>query len=77
MRETNPQANEIFLTGPQVRERYGVTDMSIWRWSHDNGVGFPAPTKLGNGRNYWRLSDLVAWEASRAPSMEAPHERAA
>ena len=40
--------------------------MTLWRWVNErSGVGFPQPTKLANGRNFWRLSQLRAWEHSR------------
>jgi len=50
----------------EMRERYPVSDMTIWRWMRDPKISFPAPIKLGkNGRNYWWLPDLDAWDASR------------
>lgn len=51
-----------FLTGPQVQARYGRSHVTIWRWVRDAKLGFPHPTQI-NRLNYWRLSDLEAWEA--------------
>ena len=56
--------SEIFLASRQVRERYGnASDMWLWRRERDKSSGFPAPIRI-NGRRFWRLSDLVAWEHS-------------
>jgi hypothetical protein len=45
-----------------VQARYGnVTLMTIHRWLAGS-TGFPHPVKI-NGRNYWRTSDLDAFDA--------------
>jgi predicted DNA-binding transcriptional regulator AlpA len=54
-----------FLPDPKVRVRYGVTDMTLWRWSKDPNLKFPQPMKI-NGRNYRRLAELETWERKRA-----------
>ena len=54
-----------FLTGPQVQARYQKSHVTIWRWVRDPALGFPAPIQI-NRLNYWRLSDLEAWEAAQA-----------
>jgi len=52
----------LYLTSLQVRARYGgVSDMALWRWLRNPKLGFPRPIKI-NGRNYWRLDELEAWE---------------
>ena len=61
--ETKEKAE--FLTGPQVRERYQKSHVTIWRWVRDPGLNFPQPIQI-NRLNYWRLSDLEAWEAAQA-----------
>jgi predicted DNA-binding transcriptional regulator AlpA len=48
----------------QLRRRYGVSDMSLWRWQKDQSLGFPKPLRI-NGRRFWKLSELEAWEVSR------------
>lgn len=57
-------ANDRFLPARSVWERYGITSMTLWRWARDKEMGFPEPVYFGRFR-HWRLSDLVAWEASR------------
>lgn len=56
---------KTFLTGPQVQSRYQRSHVTLWRWYHDVDLGFPKPIQI-NGRNYWRLSDLEAWETAHA-----------
>jgi predicted DNA-binding transcriptional regulator AlpA len=53
-----------FLTGPQVQARYSKSHVSIWRWMNDPDLGFPKPVKI-NRLNYWKLSDLEAFEAAK------------
>ena len=56
-----------YLTSAQVRKRYGgVSDMALWRWLHDVSLGFPKPLRI-QGRRFWRLTDLVAWERAQTP----------
>jgi predicted DNA-binding transcriptional regulator AlpA len=66
-----------YLTGPDVRRRYNISDMSLWRWLHDNALAFPRPALVVNGRRYWREDDLLAWEHNRAARPEvtasSPH----
>jgi predicted DNA-binding transcriptional regulator AlpA len=63
-------AQQIFLTGPQVQRRYQKSHVTIWRWTRDLAPAFPQPIQI-NGRNYWRLADLEAWEAAQATKSAA------
>jgi predicted DNA-binding transcriptional regulator AlpA len=56
---------QTFATGSQIRIRYGISDMTLWRWAHDPALGFPRPVYI-NRRRYWRLAEVEAWERSRA-----------
>jgi hypothetical protein len=74
-------AADVLLRALQVRKRYGdCSDMWLHRRLHDDS-GFPKPVYLGPVR-YWRLSDLLAWEAARAeqptpePRILRYHDRA-
>ena len=58
-----------FLPARQVRHRYGVCYMTLWRWIHDDKLNFPPQVYIGRFR-YWRLSDLIVWERSRTPRGE-------
>ena len=54
-----------FLTGPDVQARYRKSHVTIWRWTRDPDLGFPAPIQI-NRLNFWHLSDLENWEAEQA-----------
>ena len=57
-------AQQTYLPSSAVRARYGVSDMTIWRWLHKSDLGFPVPIRI-NTRRFWKLTELEAWEASR------------
>jgi hypothetical protein len=57
---------QTYLPAAAVRARYSVSDMSLWRWLRDVELGFPQPLRI-NGRRFWKVSDLEAFEAARAP----------
>ena len=56
-----------YLTGPQVRERYSLSDVGLWRWLRDDKLGFPQPVMRVRDRRYWLEEDLIAWERSMIP----------
>ena len=39
--------------------------MALWRWLRNEELAFPRPLRI-NGRRFWKLADLEAWEAARA-----------
>ena len=59
------KSSEDLLPATIARARYGVSDMTIFRWLADPKLGFPQPIRI-NGRRYWRLADLQAFEARQA-----------
>jgi predicted DNA-binding transcriptional regulator AlpA len=54
----------LYLTAKQLQSRYAVSDMTIWRWLHQEGLNFPRPIVI-NRRRLWLEDDLIAWEHSR------------
>jgi predicted DNA-binding transcriptional regulator AlpA len=68
--KTGDTGDDAYLPAARVRQRYGVSAMSIYRWLLDAKLRFPKPIYIGRYR-YWRLSDLVAWEINRASSKAA------
>ena len=56
---------ETYLTAPQVLQRYGITDMTLWRWLRRDELAFPKPTVI-NRRRYFRIEELEAWERRQA-----------
>ena len=67
--------SQTYLQASAVRARYGISDMTIWRWLQNASLGFPGPIRI-NSRRFWRLTELEAWEASRSGEgkKEAPAE---
>jgi predicted DNA-binding transcriptional regulator AlpA len=59
---TNRPTDAEFLSAAQVKARYGgVSDMWIVRKLADHD--FPAPQTFGTPTRYWRVSELIAWDA--------------
>ena len=54
-----------YLNGPQVCQRYTISDMTLWRWLQDNDLAFPHPLRIRD-RRYWLEADLVTWERSHS-----------
>jgi predicted DNA-binding transcriptional regulator AlpA len=59
-----------YLPARAVWERYGVSEMSLYRWISDPKMDFPPPYYFGRFR-YWKIADLIAWERKRAPARAA------
>lgn len=53
----------VYLRLADMKARYRVSASTIWKWRHTNGL--PAPISLGANTTVWRLTDLLAWEATR------------
>lgn len=53
------------LPAAEVREIFGVSDMSIWRWQADDHMQFPKPLMIRR-RRYWRRGDIVAFQQRQA-----------
>jgi hypothetical protein len=53
----------------KVRERYGVSAMTLWRWDRTPNLGFP-PAIVIRRRKYRRASELERWE-QKLPRKEA------
>ena len=71
-----PAEATTYLNAAQVRTRYGgVSDMALWRWLHDEDLGFPKPIRI-KGRRFWLLSSLIAWERTRAPTGNCHYDKA-
>ncbi len=55
-----------YLTAPEVRARFGgISAMSLWRWLHDEQLGFPRPLVI-NRRRFFRLDEIEEFEKQRA-----------
>jgi prophage regulatory protein len=56
---------ETYLSDAQLAARYGVHRTTPWRWAKSANT-FPKPVMLTPGCTRWKLSEIEAWEASRA-----------
>lgn len=56
---------ETYLSDLQLSARYGVHRTTPWRWAKSNAT-FPKPITLTPGCTRWKLSEIEAWEASKA-----------
>jgi hypothetical protein len=65
-----------YLPDALVRQRYGVSDMTIQRWDADPELGFPKALRI-NGRRYRDEAELEAWERSLAAKGKASKTEAA
>lgn len=63
-------AKPTLVSGPKVQDRYGISHVTLWRWEKTGHQGFPKSFKIGR-LNYWKLSDLEAWEAKLASMVAA------
>ncbi len=62
---TDETGGAVLLPSRRVLKRYDRCSMTIERWLKDDRLQFPKPLYIGRNR-YWRLSELEAWERSRA-----------
>ncbi len=59
--------NTDLITAAQVREQLGgISDMTLYRWVHDQEMGFPHPLYIRRNR-YWRLADIEQWLDKQKP----------
>ena len=62
--------SKVYLKDEELRKRYGVSAMTIWRWRYKSpALEFPAPIQI-NGKNYTDEDELDAFdERQRAPQL--------
>ena len=61
----NIEHRNTFLSGPQVQARYGISDVTLFRWLKNDSLGFPRPLVI-NRRRLFNESEIVEWERQRA-----------
>ncbi|WJR67254.1 helix-turn-helix domain-containing protein [Neorhizobium sp. CSC1952] len=54
-----------YLTAAQVRERFKISDPTLYRWTRDPGLKFPQPLKIKR-RKLFDEAKLNEWERSRS-----------
>jgi hypothetical protein len=58
--------NKHYITRKALRARYGgISEMTLWRWEHDEKLGFPNALEI-NGRKYYDLSEVERFERTQA-----------
>src|SRR5262245_20605016 len=75
---TEEESVDILVPDPQVWTEFGVTSMTLYRWTRDPKLNFPQPVKI-NGRCYRRRREIEAFKerllrqaiATRASQAEA------
>lgn len=60
--------SETYLSDRDLGARYGVHHLTPRRWVRDDPT-FPRAVKLTPGCARWRLSEIEAWEASKAQTI--------
>jgi len=53
-----------YLTGPQVKQRYKISESTLGRWIKDEDVAFPKPMVI-NRRKFFAETDLSDWEQKK------------
>jgi len=61
------------LPDRKVCARYGVTQMTLWRWERDPALGFPKAIKIRN-RKYRVESELDEFDARMKDSVSPQGE---
>ncbi|WP_046868133.1 helix-turn-helix transcriptional regulator [Microvirga massiliensis] len=56
---------ERYLSRRGVRQRYGISNMTLWRWERDPRLNFPKAIEI-NGRKYFAEYLIDIWERERA-----------
>ena len=59
------QETRTYLPRRKLLARYGVVEMTLWRWERDPHLNFPKPIEI-NGRLYQHESELDHWDRERA-----------
>lgn len=50
-----------YMTGPDVRKRYGVSPQTLIKWVKDETLNFPKPLSIRR-RNFWHPEELDAFD---------------
>ncbi len=48
------------IMAARLSERLGVSDVTLWRWRHDERSGFPKGRRI-NRRVYFPWQEVAAW----------------
>jgi len=54
-----------YLSSAQVMKRYGISEMTLFRWQKNEKLSFPRPMVV-NRRKFFSEDEIAAWERERA-----------
>lgn len=54
-----------YMTSAQVRDRFKISDATLFRWTRDKELGFPQPIKVKR-RKLFDVAKLSEWERKRS-----------
>jgi predicted DNA-binding transcriptional regulator AlpA len=58
--ESSPPSAPVLIIASRLSKRLGVSDVTLWRWRHDERSGFPKG-RLINRRVYFPWHEVTAW----------------
>ncbi len=59
-------APKIYLTALDVRRRFKISDMTLWRWLKDERLDFPKPLLIRR-RRYFDTAAIEKFECRQLP----------
>lgn len=54
-----------YMTSAQVRDRFKISDTTLFRWTRDESLNFPKPMKVKR-RKLFDEAKLSEWERKRS-----------
>lgn len=60
----------MYLSDKQLAIRWGISRPTVWRWAKTDPT-FPPPIKLSPQCTRWNLSEIEAWEKTKADAERA------
>lgn len=67
--DQSSSSDDQYIPDPEVQRRYNITAMTLWRWDHDQTLGFPPPIRIRH-RKYRSAKALAEFERRRAAAVE-------
>lgn len=55
-----------YMTSAQVRDRFKISDATLYRWERDEALSFPKPFQAKR-RKLYDEAKLNEWERKRSP----------
>jgi predicted DNA-binding transcriptional regulator AlpA len=60
VKEATAVAPADLIMAARLSRRLGVSDVTLWRWRHDERTGFPKARRI-NGHVYFPWTEVAAW----------------